>query len=82
MAEKRHLLLNESDHFLEKDKIKDSEVVVILMFFKRGVLKIFANITGKHLCWSLFFNKRIDLTPQTCNFIKKETSKQLFSCGI
>ena len=24
------------------------------MFFKIGVLKRFANFTGKHLCWSLF----------------------------
>ena len=24
------------------------------MFFKIGVLKNFANFTGKHLCWSLF----------------------------
>ena len=24
------------------------------MFFKIGVLKSFANFTGKHLCWSLF----------------------------
>ena len=27
------------------------------VFFKKGVLKNFANFTGKHLCWSLFFNK-------------------------
>ena len=27
------------------------------MFFKIGVLKNFANFTGKHLCWSLFFKK-------------------------
>ena len=26
------------------------------MFCKIGVLKNFANFTGKHLCWSLFFN--------------------------
>ena len=24
------------------------------MFFKKDVLKTFANFTGKHLCWSLF----------------------------
>ena len=24
------------------------------MFFKMGVLKNFANFTGKHLCWSIF----------------------------
>ena len=27
------------------------------MFFKVGVLKNFANFTGKHLCWSLFLIK-------------------------
>ena len=27
------------------------------VFDKKGALKIFAKITGKHLCGSLFFNK-------------------------
>ena len=27
------------------------------MFFKIGALKNFANLTGKHLCWSLFLIK-------------------------
>ena len=27
------------------------------MFFKIGVLKIFANFTGKHLCWSFYLIK-------------------------
>ena len=27
------------------------------VFFKKDVLKNFANFTGKHLCWSLFFDK-------------------------
>ena len=27
------------------------------MFFKTGVLKYFATITGEHLCWSLFLRK-------------------------
>ena len=31
---------------------------------KRGVLKNFATLTGKHLCWSLFAGL------QVCNFIK------------
>ena len=31
------------------------------MFFKIGVLKNFAKFTGKHLCWSLFFDKVIIL---------------------
>ena len=27
------------------------------VFFKKDVLKNFANFTGKHLCWSLFLIK-------------------------
>ena len=37
-----------------------STEAVIQIFFKIGVLKNFANSTGKHLCWS-----------EACNFIKK-----------
>ena len=35
---------------------------------KKGVLKKFANFTGKHLSWSLFL---IKLQAWACNFIKK-----------
>ena len=41
---------------------------------KKGVRRNFAKFTGKHLCQSLFFK------PQACNFIKKETLAQVFSC--
>ena len=37
------------------------------MFYKKGVLKDFANFTGKHLYRNLFFNK-------------KEALAQVFSC--
>ena len=30
-----------------------------------GVLKIFSNFTGKHLCWSLFFTKSQAFRPAT-----------------
>ena len=46
------------------------------VFCKKGVLS--AKFTGKHLCQSPFFNKVEDL--QACNFIKKETVAQVFSC--
>ena len=39
------------------------------VFFKKSVLKNFANFTGKHLCRSLFFNKVADL--RVCNFARK-----------
>ena len=44
---------------------------------KKGVLRNFTKLTGKHLCQSLFFNK---VVGQACNFIKKETLAQVFSC--
>ena len=43
-------------------------------FYKKGVLRNFPKFTGKHPCQSLFFNK------VACNFIKKETLAQVFSC--
>ena len=50
------------------------------MFCKKGRLRNFAKFTGKHLRQSLFFNKVADLRPEACNFIKKETLAQVFSC--
>ena len=44
---------------------------------KKGVLGIFAKFTGKHPCQSLFL---IKLQVEACNFIKKETLAQVFSC--
>ena len=37
-------------------------------FVKKGILKTFANFTGKHLCWTTasIFNNVVDL--QACNF--------------
>ena len=43
---------------------------------KKGVRRIFAEFTGKHLCQSLFFNK---VAGDACNFIKKETLAQVLS---
>ena len=48
-----------------------------VVFCKKGVLRNFANVTGKHLCQSLFFNKE-DLLINP--FINKETLTQMFSC--
>ena len=49
------------------------------VFCKKGVLRNFTKFTGKHLCQSLFFNK-VAGPGQACNFIKKETLAQVFSC--
>ena len=35
------------------------------MFCKKGILKIFAKFAGKHLCWSLLFNKFTRLQSAT-----------------
>ena len=43
-------------------------------FMKKGVLRNFTKLTGKHLCQSL--------KSEICNFIKKETLAQVFSCEI
>ena len=42
---------------------------------KIGVLKNFANFTGKHLCWSLFL---INLQAKALNFIKKRLQPGVF----
>ena len=47
---------------------------------KIGVLKIFAKLTGKHLCQSLIFNKVASLWPAT--LLKKETLVQVFSVNF
>ena len=45
------------------------------MFFKIGVLKSFANFTGKHLCW-ISFNKVVGLKAWNC--IKKRLQHRCF----
>ena len=46
------------------------------MFYKVGVFKIFSKLTGKHLCWRLFFNKIAGFRPLTL-FLKKSIAKFL-----
>ena len=53
-------------------KVRDTRPEV---FCKKGALRNFAKFTGKHLCQSHFLIKL-----QACNFIKKETLPQVFSC--
>ena len=50
------------------------------MFYKETVLKNFAIFKGRHLCWSLFFNKVGGL--QACNFIKKRLQHSCFPVKI
>ena len=48
------------------------------VFCKKGILRNLATFTGKHLCQSLLLNKVAGF--KACNFIKKETLAQVFSC--
>ena len=49
------------------------EAVGKQMFFKIGVLKNFANFTGKILCWSLFYNKVSGL-KRSATLLKRDSS--------
>ena len=50
------------------------------VFVKKGILRNFANFTGRHLCQSLFFNKVAGLRVSGLQlFIKIETLAQVFS---
>ena len=46
------------------------------VFFKIAILKSFAILKGKHLCWSLI------LTPHFFNFIKKRLQHRCFPVNI
>ena len=46
-------------------------------FYEKSYSLKFAKFTGKHLYECLFFNK---VAGDACNFIKKETLAQVFSC--
>ena len=49
------------------------------VLFKIDVLKNFANLTRKHLCWSLFFNKVSGLRPSGLqNVLKKRLQHRCF----
>ena len=45
------------------------------VFYEKGVLRNFAKFTGKHLAAPATLLKK-----RLCNFIKKETLAQVFSC--
>ena len=55
------------------------EAVVQRCSLKKMFLENSQKFTGKHQCQSLFFNRVAGLG---CNFIRKETLAQVFSCEI
>ena len=46
------------------------------VFFKKGVLKNFASLTEKHLCWSLFLIKLQAWEPPT--LLKRDSNTDVF----
>ena len=59
--------------YLKKIQKQSPEVLC-----KKGVLKNFANFTGKHPCWSLFFNEVAGL--HQASFFKKDSSAFQHKC--
>ena len=47
-----------------------------MSFVEKGVLKNFANFSGKHLCWSLFLIKL--QAQETANFLKRDSNTVKF----
>ena len=47
---------------------------------RKNVLKNLAIFSGKHLCWSLFFNENGEL--QCCNFFKRRLQEMCFPVNI
>ena len=46
------------------------------VFCEKGVLESFTKFTGKHLCWSLFFNKVAGLRPES--LLKRDSNSGVF----
>ena len=49
-----------------------------MCFVKKGVLKNFANFTGKHMRWSLFLIKQQDVWLTT--LLKRDSNTGVFQC--
>ena len=45
--------------------VKQNSNKSVQSFYKIGILKSFAKLTRKHLCWNLFFNNFSGLQPAT-----------------
>ena len=59
----------------KKNNLRSSRSQV---FFKIGTLKNFAILTGKHLCWSVFFNK----VAVFATLLKKRLQHRCFPVNI
>ena len=50
------------------------------MFFRIGVLQNFANLTGKHICWSIILIKLQTLSPAT--LLKRDSNIGVFLSNL
>ena len=50
------------------------------MFYKKGNLKYFTKLMGKHLCWSLILNKVAGLKPAA--LLKKRLQHKCFPVNV
>ena len=69
MSRRKNLVVrhNRVAKYLKKIQKQSPEVLC-----KKGVLKNFANFTGKHPCWNIFYNQVAGLQP--AGFLKKDSN--------
>ena len=51
--------------------------VAVQNFSVKSCPENFTKLTGKYLCWNLFFNK-VTMSKRACNLIKRDSDKDLF----
>ena len=69
------ILMSQKLSFIMSQRLTEAATEGALQ--KKVFLEISQNSQEKHLCQRLFFNK---VAGQVCNFIKKESLAQVFSC--
>ena len=67
--------------FYKNSVVYPSRFSYLELSVKKLFLEIFAKFPGKHL-YQISFLIKLQAKPKACNFIKKETLAQLFSCGF
>ena len=67
--------------FLRTAFLCTSRSSCLQLLFEIGVFKSFPSCTRKHLCWSLFFLKKL-AGSKPAIFFKKKVATQVFSCEV
>ena len=74
------ILQNKTISHAKRQIFKENRSSRPKVFQKKGVLRNFLKLTGKHLCQSLFFNNVADLRPAI--LLKKETLHRWFPANF